>query len=55
MEEEWSTLCMNYMGPSKEVEVTIKKTISLHQYEQVDRNSEETYDLKSTAVHQGRK
>ena len=45
--EEWSTLCMNYM-----VEVTIK---SLHQDEQVDRNSEETYDLKSTAVHQGRK
>ena len=43
---------MNYMGPSTEMEVTIK---SLHQDEQVDRNSEETYDLKSTAVHQGRK
>ena len=53
--EEWSTLCMNYMGPSTEMEVTIKMTISLHQEKQVDRNSEETYDLKSTAVHQGRK
>ena len=48
--EEWSTLCINYMGPSTEVEVTFK---GLHQDEQVDRNSEETYDLK--AVHQGRK
>ena len=53
--EEWSTLCINYMGPSTEVEVTIKTTINLQQDEQVDKNSEETYDLKSTAVHQGRK
>ena len=30
MEEEWSTLCMNYMGPSTEVEVTIKVCIKMN-------------------------
>ena len=28
--EEWSTLCMNYMGPSTEVEVTIKVCIKMN-------------------------